>query len=258
MRGLICNCVALYGAKHSTYNLKGWYEYMLTWFEQCGTSPDMVGVTGQGFSKKALPFAYLNKRLEKKGFQGIESIELYSTVPDYTQLVFGWKLSADLNIKAKTMTVCFDDNSVGFNFSYLKRLVKELSQFYEFQYGICYQREFKKGPALYAYGFTAGLGYDESDMNEKGLISKWLHDSYDKSSYLEGYMRDIYPLNVLSNAHLNKHVGEQPLKEWVLRTSERGTLEQLNESCWIWEVNTRDTANIRCVLGAHRVLICYP
>jgi hypothetical protein len=72
MRGLICNCVALYGAKYASYDLKGWYEYMLTWFEPCGMGPDMIGVTGKGFSKKPLPFAHQKEKLERKVYQVIE------------------------------------------------------------------------------------------------------------------------------------------------------------------------------------------
>ncbi len=254
MQGIICNCVALYGTEESNINLQGWLESICNLFRRHGSNPDKIAIAGKGFTGRPLTLKQGIKRLLDANVD-VEAIELFATVTNYDAIIFGWRLYAALNVKLKTLVFCFDNDATSFEEEHLIQIMKDQLQFFEFKYGICYQREFKKGPELYAYGMTAGLGYNDEDMREKVLISKWFHVSVDRNNFVNGLIRDVYFINVLSNEYLNNKSNDVNLLDLINSTPIGGTIKQFSDKLWIWIVEPKFITQVRELLARNDLLV---
>jgi hypothetical protein len=67
---------------------------------------------------------------------------------------------------------------------------------------------------------------------------------------------DVFPVNVLSDAHLRQKVGGESLKEWILRTTGPKSLMQVEPRCFTWFVPAAQTASISARLKASGTMRC--
>lgn len=67
---------------------------------------------------------------------------------------------------------------------------------------------------------------------------------------------DVFPVNVLSDAHLRQKVGGESLKEWILRTTGPKSLMQIEPRCFVWFVSASQTASISARLKASGTMRC--
>lgn len=176
-------------------------------------------------------------------------ISFYRTLPDYKQIVFGWDVHASLHCnRHKVMLFCFPQNLAGIELEYFVGFTRSLSTEVDLKYGTGYQRYFDHGPDLYAFGLISGLKYSAEDIAEGDRISAWMHEIVGDKRYMSGYLRDVYPLNVLSSTHLAREVEGISLMKWVEQDTRRGCLSQLGEDAWLWEVPQPLLADVRSVL----------
>jgi hypothetical protein len=122
-------------------------------------------------------------------------------------------------------------------------------------YGIGYQRPFAKGPALYAYGMSAGLGYSGTDRIEMNRIGAWMRERMAQNRHKNGMLRDIYSLNLLTQTHLDQEVERHSLHEWIEETQERGQLVDLGNKQWIWRLPDALIDNVRSSLRSAGLII---
>ena len=109
-----------------------------------------------------------------------------------------------------------------------------------------------QGPALYAYGLSAGLGYDEASMKRGDEIAQWLHR---REEFQDGKLRDVYNLNILTDRQIESDLDGQSLGDWIRSTRERGLLEPFGTSRHVWHSIDQNIAEVRKVLSEHGVLI---
>ncbi len=253
MPGENCNCLVLYDWKGAVEAL-AWLDLAVKFFETVGAGPDMGVANGA----EPRPFQKLLDDLRLEGPGEVTSLELYATIPNYKQLLFGWRVHAALlTTDSRTMLFCYDNELFPFDVSFLTNLVEQLSSCCELVYGIGYQRSFEKGPAEFALGMSVGLGYSEAEMEEADYIGAWLNERIEENRHTKGMMRDVFPINVLSDVHLKKVLDNgQTLKAWIESSRERGELKSCGDSTWIWTVPEKHITETSDALAKMGVLIC--
>jgi hypothetical protein len=127
-------------------------------------------------------------------------------------------------------------------------VVRTLAKEVHLKYGIGYQRDFNLGPEMYAYGLVVGLKYSPQEMAEGDRNAAWMHERPGAIRHLQGYFRDVYPLNILSSQLLSREVRNLHLARWIQQTSDRGHLAQLSDEAWLWRIAESHLAVVKADL----------
>lgn len=255
MRKGLCNSIAFYNFEGQV-DVKGIYEYTVELFKKHNNPPTRFGLSHPTIKAgKTKTFKHGDKKIRELEFKGITAIELYAPPPDHNDDMFDAIFLMHLRLKQDDtgFILGFDNAILGFDLNTINSIAKDIAGFLNPGYGIAYQRDFDKGPSLYAYGVIGNEGY--SDEEEKN-IAKWMHIYGDPERYREGDLRDIYPYNFLSEAHLVRNVGDKTLKEWIMLSSEHGTLTPLTEKLWTWEVPQENISSVRELLRPTGIVKC--
>jgi hypothetical protein len=240
------DCVAVFDWD-TPADLTSWLEWALRCFTTANIQPDIVscGVTAQKSKKVSIEEA-------KKVVHGrVCDVGLYATRPGYKQLVFGWRMTADLNMtKGRTAILAWEAGLLD-----SIEIAKQMAGIFGPVYGIGFQRPFAKGPALYAYGMSAGLGYSGTDRIEMNRIGAWMRERMAQNRHKNGMLRDVYPLNLLTQVHLDQEVERHSLHDWIKETQERGQLVDLGNKQWIWRLPDASVENVRSSLRSGGLII---
>jgi hypothetical protein len=156
------------------------------------------------------------------------------------------------------MVFCCDQSIGGVDLSYFEQLLEGIAQTVRIPYGIGYLRSFEFGPSFYAAGMVTGIGYSKEEMAEADRIGAWFRERMAQNRHLSGYLRDVYPLNVISDKHLSQRVGGVRLADWIGRSSARGTLRQLPGGATLWRIDEANVEGVRNTLAPTGLLIAYP
>lgn len=171
--------------------------------------------------------------------------------------IFNSKVSAMINLKPVNypeMVLCVSDEIMKLEYLINNKLLINLYLLIKPRYGYFFKRKSCQGPILYPSGFIAG---NEVDDDEANLIDKWSKEYYSDGSYKTGDLRDIYPINILSEAHLVREIFPgKPFKEWVESSSKHGKLEKITEYVWSWEVNDDLISPVREALRPTGMILC--
>ncbi len=256
-----CTAIALYDLDKQAVDLRGLFTFFEEWFLQQGYTPMRGSGDGEGIkATKTWTFKYTKKFLEKRNFEQIigfwfAAYLLEDWNDDEFDAIFSVGLSTDRNV----FDFYFHNSVLPFERDSVENLIQEISQYLKAYYGIVYQRDFDKGPGLYAGGVITGL--NESKFPEHAIeedrIAKWHNTySYEDGGYHLGQLRDIYPMNLLSEAHLKETVFGKSLKEWIGSSSEHGELKPLTDILWEWWVPPNKISAVRDELLPSGLIIC--
>jgi hypothetical protein len=122
-------------------------------------------------------------------------------------------------------------------------------------YGIAYWHPALEGPDFYAVGILAGSSppsFDDEAMAHGDRVAKWYWELRGPCRHLKGWFRDVYPANLLSDAHLDARLPGGR----TLRTAGIGGLFPLEDGLWLWEVPDREAPAARAALAQAGLLIC--
>jgi hypothetical protein len=90
------------------------------------------------------------------------------------------------------------------------------------------------------------MGYFASSSTKKNLRwAKYWVRVKTEGSPLGGSFRDIYPMNFLTEQHLEVRIDDIPVRSWIAHGAGRGTLRRLNEDIWIWDLPSRALPAVR-------------
>jgi hypothetical protein len=126
-------------------------------------------------------------------------------------------------------------------------LMKNFARQNYFSYGIKYSncKDINRATE-YAGGFnfTIVYPYEKYHFDEKKL---------DDNKRL----RMIYTANIINCYHLEIGVDNTTLKDWILSNTSHGTLEELSDKLWLWQVPENELDNINNFLGQLGLLISW-
>lgn len=245
-----CQAIAFYGWDASEQSLRAFWERLLAWFDAHACPPDLLSVHGEGFSGKVASFSRVHARLKARGFESVESISVFSMLPEGTIPVRDWKMTADLSRRQSCAVVAADSSLVTIENSMLaiaRRAVEDLRPVY----GVGYRRERRLGPALYAFGLNYGIHASSGPEYEESLrVSRWGDTGMARQVFRHGVLRDVYPYNFLTEAQLSALVDGIRLEAWIRQAAGRGNLASFHGNVSLWTVDDAALPGLRDVLGA--------
>lgn len=249
------NALVFYDLDVKNIDVEGFYAYILEWFKKYDQVPTRMALSGENVkpSTKTKTFKHYDKVLKENNYEKIEYIWLGSTPADAKYDTSDAIFSIELSLDSKPyVTIVFDDAVIPFSKDSMALLAKDLSSFFKSNYAIGFQRHNDKGPSCYAMGVIYNGGY--SDI-ENAVIAKWLY-GYPKE-YNPGDLRDVYPLNFISQAHLERQVEGKSFKQWIELSPHHGTLESVTDTLWMWSLNEGDISSVREALKNADLLVVY-
>lgn len=251
-RGDVANVIVFYEFEEKEESIEGWLRYCMQWLQDHGLVPTLAGVTGEGFGgKKNITFKNAFRRLEKGDFKNIKALSFSATRSRDEYLDDGFLVVYFTLTHKRTFLIYWDDKIVPFSRPYCHQLIKDLSCFLKPKYGYCFQRLFKHGPLWYPFGIGSGNISDQESRELSNWGLKYRKEEYCKT----GDFRDIYPLNILSQPHLDRMIDNQRLEDWILSDAQRGELEKLEDDLWSWWIPKENILSVRNALAPTGLLI---
>ena len=253
-----CACLAIYDWD-ANIDVSEFHEVAKSFFAANGVKPNVAGLDRLDGRSLTQSYTSIEERLRWQSPREFNGLDLYHTLPNYAQLIFGWDVTASMDIyRGKTMYFCCDQALSGVSFEYFERLLERAAILIKLNYAIGYLRQFELGPAIYASGMVTGLGYSDEEMAEADRIGSWFRERLARKRHLSGHLRDVYPLNVLSGPHLSQRVGGLPLADWIGQSRAHGTLRSLTGGAAVWRIEESNVDHVRAELAKTGLLIAYP
>ena len=240
---------AFYGINAEQPNVEAIYRQFLSWFEQLGCKPDLMGTDLQkGYSG----FRSAERRLFRHGFSSVRAIDIVTLAPGaehegkgrdmtlvYSGINPGIKDSVELVIETRVSIVplrspCF------------LKMAQEALDLIQPQYAIGFTRVFGLGPSYYALAiiYNAPIGGTEQEERETDRIGEW-DDGLKYMVYLRGQIRDVYPLSLLNSSQLEAKMGNQTFAQWINSDKKRGKLTPWPHGLTLWEVEDDAIGKLR-------------
>ena len=211
-----CVSIALYDWD-GAIDLKKFSEFASSFFAANKVSPDVAHLTSKGRDRNANTSKTVERLLKQDVLANADCLELLHTIPDYAQLIFGWDVQTEvLNVNGRTIYFGCDKALAGIDLEFLEEVIGQFSQIVQLRYGIGYVKQFEFGPCVYAHGMVSGLGYSREDLIKADRIGAWFRERMAGNRHLAGLLRDVYPLNVISEPHLQQRVAGLPLLMLVM------------------------------------------
>ena len=252
-----CNCLAIFEWGEEI-DQGQWYDIASQFFHELGVEPTHGALEKPSSNAKALEtIPALEVKLEKKKYKPDFGLSVFSTIPKFNQLVFGWYVCAELSfVPDKSMQFCFKDGIGEPYVDMFERVAERVCELVSPVYGFGYQRPFDKGPDFYAFGMVSGLDYSKEEMRQKDTIAAWSHELMGRKRHLQGMLRDVYPLNLISDSHAAMRINGLPLVDWITQEPSHGTIQRIAQSCWLWTVEKRWLRKVKSELNEADFLIC--
>jgi hypothetical protein len=209
------------------------------------------------------PFHRLRDDIRSTASRGLlRELSLYSHRQRADGLLLGWQGCAFAEFPRDVVYLGVAE-SAGVSVGELARFLYASSKaMANWRYGIGYLHPWDRGPGQYATGMLGHSGpviprstRPEDSRAHKDRVMCWLDEMRGKRGkrrHLQGWFRDVYPVNLLSEAHVKAPVGGDK----ALIDSGLGTFAQLDRTVWLWEVPQETIPDARQALIDARVLIC--
>jgi hypothetical protein len=248
-----CNCLALFGSPFAPSQLSQLFDFVIDELANRNLRPDYIGASWEEGTLKNKTLSEATGLLRSRRFLGLESLSISITHPGYTQLAFGYDFSAD--IQSSCGDVVFSANvQHSANGILTADFLAQVSSILNPGYGFRFARGINRGPSLYAFGVSAGLSVSAQDEIER--IGQWMRERISERRFLKGFLRDIYPDNILTRDHLSFSIDGVPLQVWIQGNSHRGALVEIDQKRFLWRIKNDEIARIRDELRPTGMLIC--
>ena len=114
----------------------------------------------------------------------------------------------------------------------IKEIVKFVEEYLDISYGYGFIMPHKFFPSGYAVGI-AGEGPNELVRD----ANSWQRDGH---LYCGKLLRNVFPISILNNTHLDIRVGNNTLNELIEQSQQMGKIEKLNQNLFIWSIFKND------------------
>ncbi|AFK72472.1 hypothetical protein D3C76_746860 [compost metagenome] len=135
------------------------------------------------------------------------------------------------------------------------KFIKDVCADITVQYGMIYKCDRISKAFSYAAGNNMVTMYpcENSSAFKKKVSGRF----QGRERYKESLLRMVYPVNIISNKHLEVDVGGMLLKDWIGDGAGRGSLEALTSSTWLWYVQVDQLEDVNKSLGEAGILISW-
>lgn len=125
-------------------------------------------------------------------------------------------------------------------------------------------------PLSYAIFYSAddvseGLYYAEDEnlvsiynYESPGLFSKETGGRFKGAErYKNKTLRMVYPINIINKEHLSLQIKGRSLRDWILSNIRHGTLKEISNKTWAWEIESKNLEQVNNELGSEGMLISW-
>ena len=129
-------------------------------------------------------------------------------------------------LSSKDMSSCDDDTSLE---CYLREQMASAVNNFNLDYGFIAIMHTCDEPVSYGIGFQYNfvkliIEQDRSALGDFGCISR------------KEILRNVYPINYLSDVHLHLKVGNVCLRDWIAQEEYRGEISQYADGRYLWDI----------------------
>jgi hypothetical protein len=135
----------------------------------------------------------------------------------------------------------------------INQITTKLCDFFNPGYGYYYQRPAVKWPRWYACGVSVGL--DAADV-ERSAIDAWGAKFRTSNEYKTGDLRDIYQMNLVMDAHLNREaMPGVTLRSFIESDPRYGSLNAVDDVRFFWWIEVQNIAQVRDALRPSGIIV---
>lgn len=136
-------------------------------------------------------------------------------------------------------------------------MVSSINNFIEIDYAAAFQiyssdkftAEFCLSP-FFKTGKNGGtISITPNNVSTKDLSIMGIHES--------SYLKDVYPYQIVSEAHLSYKIDGISLKDWIFQSELNGYLFEFGDNKWIWVIDDKVINQIRERLIENNLLTSY-
>jgi hypothetical protein len=254
-RGNLANCLAFHDIDVSKINLLTVFNYVEELFQEYGLIPTRMGITKSADDSGSMK-TYIRERkklieLNPSNIIGVEvKATSYGSDDSQSDNIFSASFGSK---KYGSFVLTLDDQLFSFDKQKILLITNKVIELLSPCYGYCYQREFKKGAIWYPYGVISGLPF--FNCPERELIDAW-NKRLLNDIYKTGDLRDVYPINLLVNAHLTREIAPNTTFEQFIDSDKRhGTLEKIADNYYAWIVDEDNIPLVREALRPSGMII---
>ncbi len=257
-----CHVISLYPKDSKALDLKVVLNLVIEWSKELGLElPNWMEF--DALNRKIgnpAPFNRAYENIEKlDGIADIEAILCNRALDGVDNRFVGWRWFVALD-RIRSLSIFVECSLVPDFERHAKQLIATIEQVAPIQYGFETVIPFSIGPYFYVNG-TIYEGERKYSRKEGERLAKWNHAllACRKKDFpvAEGYLRDVYEVNVLSESQLSIIIDGVELFDWVKQNSNYGSIEMLNDRLCIWSVPAGSIRSLRRILGRARLTVCY-
>lgn len=118
------------------------------------------------------------------------------------------------------------------------KIIPSIADVYPTIYGYSYVLDAPYGPDFHVVG--VGFGSPKTRQvpllpeSDKERGSRWFNQH--EQAIPQGILRDVFPVNYLTEIHSTKKIGGRLLFDWITQDSSRGVLTEVKPNGWLWRV----------------------
>lgn len=136
-----------------------------------------------------------------------------------------------------------------------KWLMRLANRYPQFPYGILYTSDKITNAIYYAAGNNAARMFPYEDVFAFKKETPGLYDG--KGRYSGEMLRMVYPCNLINRRHLQIEIEGMELKDWIMNSKDCGTLTELGQDLWMWEVGMEHLERVNQACGEAGFLVTW-
>jgi hypothetical protein len=250
--------IVLHDFRKRNFDHKEWIAYCVELMNQYGLVPTHMGISAPSLkSEKMNAFEREFKKLDKVVNQSITSICIQATMHGLNESpktdLFSCNFDIDPKQNRTTFVLTISDSVHVLVENDINQITTKLCDFFNPGYGYYYQRLAIKGPRWYACGVAMGLEIDEP---ERVGIDAWGEKFRTSNEYQTGDLRDIYQMNLLMDAHLDREImPDTTLRSFIESNPLHGLLSAVDEQRTAWWIEVENIAQVREALRPSGIIV---
>lgn len=234
--------VGLYDLQGSVDCLPQAFDKLLSMSRQLSCEPTLMSLAGPLKSFKSE-----ERKARQSNFKGAKGFEFYSLPVNVKNRLNGVSVSASVGFRLKSDVVIQVRESLLPNLEVLHEISREIAKLVRPLYGIGFCQPFRCGPTLFARGMRCpGTAKDDLETL-RAHFGNLMYRYY----ATKGLLSDLFELNFLTAAQLDRPVGDMTFKQWILSdVRERGELSRFTDEMWLWKLTPEQIVVQRPILKA--------
>jgi hypothetical protein len=226
--------VAFFGPPLAADVVRSLYRFSTNLFSRAGYPGNVYSVSrGDSHSK----YRRLTKQPDRMlGSDSLTGASLSYVPPSETNLAGAGWLMVDAGLGQFIFDGKVDLVSLD---AVAAEVVPSVAAVYRATYGFGYVLDAAYGPRFHAVGYLYSRQADWGKVpplpeDEQRRCSRWSNQREDILA--AGLLRDVYPMNYLTEIHSSKTIDGKSLFDWIERDSARGELTRIRSGAWLWRV----------------------